>query len=174
MVTVRVESKKDYPAVYEVNKLAFKREAEAKLVNNLRKSSGFIPELSLVAEKDGEIVGHILFSKLKIKRDLGEVTALTLAPIAVLPECQKQGIGSLLIKEGLAACNRLGWNIIIVVGHPEYYPRFGFTPARKKGLEISFKEPIPDDVFMVCELKPGALEDISGTVELPQAFHEAA
>lgn len=173
MITVRIETKKDYPVIYEVNKLGFNRENEAKLVDNLRKSSGFIPELSLVAIKDGKIVGHILFSKVRIKNDKGEITVLTLAPIAVLPKHQRQGIGSLLIKKGLAACKELGWNVIVTIGHPDYYPRFGFTPARQKGLEISFKDPIPDEAFMVCELKSGALKDIEGTVELPPVFEEA-
>lgn len=170
MVSVRSEKPEDYQSIYNVNKLAFNGEVEAKLVNNLRKTKGFIPELSLVATKNNVIVGHILFSKINIKTNKGDVSVLALAPMAVLPDCQKQGIGSFLIKEGLRKCKKLGYKAIILVGHPDYYPRFGFTPAKEKGLKLPF--PAPDEAFMVYEIIPDSLKDIEGTIEYPPEFAE--
>ena len=94
--------------------------------------------------------------------------ALALAPMAVHPEFQSQGIGSRLVREGLERCRNLGHRIVVVVGHPEFYPRFGFTPARAKGLEAPF--PVPDEAFMVTELVPGALDGVSGMIVYPAPF----
>lgn len=115
-------------------------------------------------------MGHILFTKLTITSSEGKFTALSLAPIAVKPNFQRQGIGSGLIKEGIKACKSLGYGAIVVAGHPEYYPRFGFSPAREKGLETSF--PVPDEAFMVYEIVPGYLDNIDGMVKLAPEFDE--
>jgi putative acetyltransferase len=171
MITVRAERKQDIKSIGEVNRRAFGQEEEAVLVQRIRDSSGFMPELSLVAVKDSRVVGHILFSRIHIDTAKGKVAVLSLAPIAVLPEYQNIGIGSQLVRIGLEKCRTSGHSIIVVIGHPSYYPRFGFVPARKKGLECPFS--VPDEAFMVCELLPDALEGISGMVIFPPEFAEA-
>lgn len=169
-ILVRAETPKDFDAIRKINKKAFKGKNESKLVDALRESEGFIPELSLVAEKAGAVVGHILFSPILIKGPQGETPALALAPMAVLPDFQNQGVGSALIKHGLEECRRLGHKIMVVVGHDEYYPRFGFTRASAKGLTLPFEA--PDEVFMALELAPGALAGVSGEVVYPREFHD--
>jgi putative acetyltransferase len=171
MVMIRAEKREDIDAIHSVNSLAFGQEDEAILVQRIRESSGFIPELSLVAVKDSQVVGHILFSRIHIDTPKGDVAVLSLAPIAVLPEFQNSGIGSKLVREGLKKCKEMGHTIVVIIGHPEYYPRFGFVPARKKGLDLHF--PVPDEAFMVCELVPDALEGIKGMVEYPPEFADA-
>jgi putative acetyltransferase len=168
MITIRPEGIQDYPAIQEVNLLAFGREVEARLVETLRQSANFIPELSLVAVKTGRVVGHILFSPIVIETHKGAVPALALATMAVRPELQNQGIGSQLVRQGLYECQRLGHKVVVVVGHPHYYPRFGFSSARAKGLEVPFD--VSDEAFMVLELIPGILEGMSGMVKYPPAF----
>lgn len=171
MITIRPETTADHTAVHEVNALAFGREVEARLVEALRQSSDFTPELSLVAVEDGQVVGHILFSPMTIEEQGTSTPALALAPLAILPEFQKRGIGSSLVRHGLKECKRLGHEIVIVVGHPAYYPRFGFSSARAKGLDVPFEA--PDEAFLVLELVPGALDGVSGMVRYPPAFDEA-
>lgn len=169
MTTIRAETPADAEAISEVNRLAFGRENEARLVEAIRDTPGFIPALSLVAERDGRVVGHILFSRIAIRTDKGqEVPALALAPVAVLPEYQGQGIGSTLIRAGLDRARALGHRIVVVVGHPNYYPRFGFTSARAQGLEAPF--PVSDPAFMALALTPGALDGVHGVVVYPEVF----
>lgn len=168
MVTIRPENPDDFASVYNLNKIAFKQDTEAKLVERIRTSSAYIPELSLVAIKDNKVVGHILFSMVSIKTDTERVSVLSLAPMAVLPEFQKQGIGSLLVRKGLRKCKELGFKAVIVVGHPDYYPRFGFVQAQ--GLKLPFGA--TKEAFMILKLVPLALEGISGLVEYPPAFDE--
>lgn len=169
MITIRPETSTDWSAIHSVNRRAFGRETEARLVDAIRASAHFLPELSLVAVDAACIVGHVLFSGIHIRTVGRIVPALALAPVAVLPERQNQGIGSALIRHGLEQCRRLGHGIVVVVGHPNYYPRFGFSSARAKGLEAAF----PDAAFMVQELLPGALDGACGTVEYPPAFAAA-
>lgn len=170
MISIRPETPEDYQNIYKVNKLAFDGEFEARLVTKLRKTSGFIPDLSLVAIKDNKIVGHILFSKVNISTKTGKIPALALAPMAVLPKYQKEGVGSSLVKEGLKKCKKLGYKIIVLVGHPDYYPRFGFTLAKEKGLKLQFDA--PDNAFMVYQTVPNSLDGISGTIQYPPEFKE--
>lgn len=167
---IRTETKNDYKQVFNLNFSAFEnRDDEAKLVESIRFSDGFIPELSLVAEEQGEIVGHVLFSKAKIIRDGAETEVLVLAPIAVDPTVQKKGIGSNLIEEGLKRATNLGYGLVLLIGHPNYYPKFGFQPARQYGIELTqFK--VPDDVFMVCELIEGELQQTNGELRYPSPF----
>lgn len=180
MTRVCPETATDYAAVHEVNKLAFGGEGEWRLVEALRKSRHFRPELSLVALKDQEIVGHILFSPTVIEgavekgQEAGknDVPVLVLGPMAILPEFQRQGIGSQLVRHGLEECKRLGFGIVILVGHPGFYPRFGFMPARVKGLECIYK--VSNEAFMVAELVPGALNGVRGMVRYPVEFDAVA
>ncbi|OGS05127.1 MAG: GNAT family N-acetyltransferase [Elusimicrobia bacterium RIFCSPLOWO2_02_FULL_61_11] len=169
ILTVRTEKAEDIGAIRKLNKKAFKGNDESKLIDAIRGSDGFIPGLSLAAEKDGKIVGHILFSPVKIKGPAGAAPALALAPMAVLPAFQNQGIGTELVKRGLEECRKLGHKIVVVVGHAGYYPRFGFVKAGEKGLQLPFEA--PDEIFMALELVPGALDEVKGTVEYPPAFH---
>ncbi|HBA59639.1 MAG TPA: GNAT family N-acetyltransferase [Elusimicrobia bacterium] len=167
-LAIRPESKGDIDAIRKLNKKAFKGNNESKLIDALRESDIFVPALSLVAEKGGKIVGHILFTPVEIKDANSAAPALALAPMAVLPEFQEQGIGTALVKRGLEECRKLGHKIVVVVGHPEYYPRFGFSKAGEKGLTLPFEA--PPEVFMVLELTPGALAGVSGMIEYPREF----
>ena len=167
---IRPETPSDYPAIIEVNDLAFGQPAEGKLVENLRKNPKFVPELSLVAEADGKIIGHILFFPIIIRSATGkEKETISLAPVAVRPEFQKKGIGGELIKTGLEVCRHLGYDSVIVLGHPEYYPKFGFKQAGSWGIIDPFGA--PSEAFMALELQEGALEGAGGVVEYPEEFN---
>lgn len=167
---IRIETTDDFIEVYKLNYLAFgNREDESKLIDRIRNSEEFVPELSIVAEYDNEIVGHLLLSKAIVEDEEKTYEVIVLAPIAVNPNCQKQGIGSELIKEGLKRCKARGYNIVLLIGHPGYYPKFGFQPARRYGLELKQFD-VPDEVFMVCELKAGELQNIKGELKYPISF----
>jgi putative acetyltransferase len=167
---VRAEREEDYSAIEALNRVAFEGDSEARLVAKLRQTDDFIPDLSLVAVQYELIVGHILFSPITIEAESSVVPALALAPMAVLPRFQNKGIGSALVRAGLEACRRLQHKIVVVVGHPEYYPRFGFVPARAHGIEAPF--PVPDEAFMLLALTPSALEGVSGVVKYPPPFED--
>jgi putative acetyltransferase len=170
-VIVRAETPRDLTAIRTVHLAAFGQEAEGQLVDRLRQTGTFVPELSLVATRDGVVVGHILFSRVKIRGGRDGVSALALAPMAVLPGCQRQGIGSALVRAGLERARQLGHRVVVVLGHPEYYPRFGFAPAARWGIRTPFGA--PDDAFMLLELGPGRLVEAGpGEVEYPAAFHD--
>src|SRR5215468_9190685 len=126
MVSVRVETNQDHAVVHARVAAAFGRANEAVLVDRLRDTDAFIPELSLVADADGTVVGHVLFTTIRIRNASDAVSGLALAPLAVRPDMQNAGIGSLLVRKGLSACRRLRHRVVIVVGHARYYPRFGF------------------------------------------------
>lgn len=166
MLNIRAETPEDYAAVREVNEEAFGGRGEADLVDALRKNAR--PYLSLVAELERRIVGHIFFSPVKIEAETDAPAAFGLAPMAVLPEFQKRGIGLKLVRTGLEECRRLGHQVVVVLGHPGYYPRFGFVPARQKGLRCEY--PVPDEAFMVLELKEGALSGRAGLVRYNPEF----
>jgi putative acetyltransferase len=170
-MTVRAETPEDRDAIRAVHRAAFGQETEGRLVDRLRETGASVPELSLVALRDGRVVGHILFSRVTIRRGLDAVPVLALAPMAVVPDCQRRGIGSALVRSGLEEARRLGHRVVVVVGHPDYYPRFGFAPAARRGIRAPFGA--PDDAFMLLELEPGGLADASGAeVEYPAPFHE--
>ena len=168
MITIRSEKQADSEAIRRVNTLAFGGTDEASLVDALRKAAD--PLISLVAIEDNQVVGHILFSPVTIEFGNSEAPALGLAPMAVLPEHQRKGIGSQLVRAGLRECQQLGSNVVVVLGHPDYYPRFGFVPASQKGLSSEY--PVPDEVFMVVELEPGALSGRHGLVKYRPEFSE--
>lgn len=164
---IRNEKIEDHEAVREVNLKAFPTDVEATLVEKLRSSMDVI---SIVAVQDDKVVGHILFSPLTIEKDEESFSALILAPVAVLPEYQKQGIGSKLVENGIIECKNQGHSVITLVGHPEFYPRFGFKSAEACGIEHPFE--VPSDVFMVYELEPDILNRINGVLKYSPAFEE--
>jgi predicted N-acetyltransferase YhbS len=171
---IRVENTEDYKKTEEVIRSAFEFEEfsdkkEHLLVNRIRKSEAFIPELSLVAENSKqEIIGHILLSKVKIINEKQAVESLALAPVSVIPEYQNKGIGSQLIKAALSAAKALGYQSVIVLGHQHYYPKFGFKRASTWGIQAPFD--IPDEVFMALELTDNALAYVNGVVHYSEAF----
>jgi putative acetyltransferase len=167
MASVRLETPDDWRAVREVNELAFGQPTEADLVDALRQAVR--PFISLVATENNTVVGHISFSPITIGAD-PVPAGMGLAPMAVVPERQNCGIGSQLVRAGLEECRRHGCDLIVVVGHPTYYPRFGFEPASRKGLTCEY--PVPDEVFMVLELTPGAGRERAGLVRYHPAFAE--
>ena len=170
-VTIRPENPNDLEAIAEVNRLAFGQEAEAILVDLLRKSDAFVPELSLVAIADDKVIGHILFSEVVIvDANQNEFPSLALAPMAVLPAFQRKGIGGQLVKAGLEKAKALKYKSVIVLGHEHYYPKFGFEPAERWGIRPPFE--VPANVFMAIELVPGGLKGVSGTVRYPKEFSE--
>lgn len=162
---IREETGRDHDAVRALNLAAFDSAAEADLVDALRDRAS--PAISLVAEHEGDIVGHILFTPVEIDPG-GALRALGLAPMAVAPEYQNRGIGSELVRHGIGWCRGLAFDAIIVIGHPAFYPRFGFRPASSFGLSCEYD--VPDEAFMAMELKPGALLDASGVVRYHEAF----
>jgi putative acetyltransferase len=167
---IRTEETKDYQDVYTLNYEAFGgRDDESRLIERIRTSEFFVAELSLVAELEGKILGNILLSKAIVVDEDKNYEVIVLAPIAVKPEFQRTGVGRKLILEGLKRCRELGYNLVLLIGHPEYYPKFGFKPARQFQLELRQFE-VSDKVFMVCELVEGALRNIKGELIYPEAF----
>lgn len=165
---IRVEQPSDYSSIERVHEQAFSRKDEGVLVSKIRASESYIPELSFVAVSDGEIVGHVLFSVVHIDAETKK-PVLALAPLAVLPEWQKRGVGGQLTRHGLKRSKELGWKAVIVLGQSTYYPRFGFEPAHKFGVECPF--PLNDPgAFMAIELEEDALVDSVGTVVYPEFF----
>jgi putative acetyltransferase len=170
MTLVRLEEPEDREAVAVVHRDAFGRSDEADLVEALRGCPAFLPELSLVAVEPpaGRVIGHVLFSPIEVRGERGSHPALALAPVAVLGPRQGRGVGSALIRDGLERARALGHALVIVVGHPAYYPRFGFLPATARGIRAPFA--VRDEAFMALELRPGALAGVSGEVVYPAPF----
>jgi len=164
-MSIRREESRDVQQVRAVNIGAFGTDAEADIVDTLRSEAA--ESLSLVAEDNDEIVGHIMFSPVRIV-GAPDLRAVALAPMAVTPQRQRTGIGSELIRAGFDECRRSGAGAVFVVGHPSYYPRFGFSPASNFGFKCEFD--VRDEVFMAAELIPGALAGRSGTVYFHEVF----
>jgi len=169
MLTIRPETPEDVDSIRYVNEQAFGQREEADLVEKLRNRG--VVTLSLVAVLADQSVGHILFSPVTIESECSSFEAITLAPMAVLPEYHRKGIGSQLARAGLEGCQRLGHEVVVVVGHPAYYPRFGFAPAKPQGIDCEFE--VPEEAFMILELRRGALAGKGGTVKFQPEFKEA-
>ena len=165
MTILRDEGKSDAQAIKVVLEGAFKGTGEVRAVDLLRQAGQVV--ISLVAEEDGLIVGHILFSPVTIEPEYPGVRMLGLAPLAVTPSHQGRGIGSRLVQEGLLRCKDAGYDAVVVLGHPTYYSRFGFTRARDSGLDNEYGA---DNAFMVVELKDRALSDVAGVVKYRPEF----
>lgn len=161
---VRLEEPRDAAGVAETNEQAFDTPLEARLVEMLRDSPGSI---SLVATERDRVIGHILFTPVTIDPPV-HVRVAGLGPMSVRPEYQRQGIGGQLIRAGLEACRQRGYAAVVLVGHPGYYPRFGFGPAHPHRLECEF--PVPQEAFMVLELDAGALRGVAGVVRYRPEF----
>lgn len=162
---VRFEQPGDIEKIRDVNLQAFESDAEANLVDTLRNTG--VELISRVAEEKGEVLGHILFSPVTLG---GGLRIMGLAPMAVLPMWQNKGVGTKLVNVGLQACEKAGYEAVVVLGHADYYSRFGFVPSLNFGIKSEYD--VPPEVFMLKELHKGALKGITGTVIYHQAFNE--
>ena len=169
-IIIGVETEDDIEPITRLHITAFNGDSEAKLVEKLRKTPKYVPNLSLVAKYKKRIIGHILFYPIEIQTKRNKVDSLALAPISVLPSFQHKGVGGRLIKEGLEAAQKLGFKSAIVIGHSEYYPKFGFRKASEYGIVAPFD--VPDINFFAIELAKNGLKNCSGTVEYPREFNE--
>ena len=162
---IRAEQQRDWAAVHAVNLSAFGTPTEADLVDALRAQAQ--PLVSLIAEEHGAIVGHIMFSPVELSGH-SALRIMGLAPMAVAAEHQRKGIGSALVLAGLEECKQLGFGAVVVLGHPTYYPRFGFSSSARFGIGCEYD--VPEEVFMVVELEAGFLDGASGKVKYHAAF----
>jgi len=165
-MNIRSEKPDDRNEIRHINIEAFDTDAEADLIDALRESR--IPLISLVAEENGELVGHILFSPITLDETELNISIAGLGPMAVLPIWQNKGIGSKLVEEGLKECERVGYEAVVVLGHSDYYPRFGFVPSVNLGIKSEYD--VPPELFMVKEIRDGALDGVTGTVKYYEAF----
>jgi putative acetyltransferase len=163
---IRPETGQDHAAVAKVTAAAFGKQGEARMVDAIRRSDGFVPELSLVAELEGAVVGHVMLSYVELGE--GSRGVLELGPMSVAPEHQRNGIGSALVEEALRRADERGEPLVLVLGHPTYYPRFGFRPASELGLFPSDPR-IRDEAFMAIPLR-GYDPTLRGRVVFPPAF----
>jgi putative acetyltransferase len=166
-LSIRAEERHDQRAVFEIHARAFPQLGEAKLVDALRAAGA--ATISLVAERKGRVVGHILFSPVRVEGEGGSFTAQGLAPVAVDPDCQRDGIGSALVRAGLDACRAAGHTIVFVLGHPTYYPRFGFEAAAPRGFHYEGGAGYAP-AFFVVELVAGSLACRGGVVHYRPEF----
>ena len=174
-IKIRQETEVDYKISENIVEEAFKDaeysdHKEHLLIDKLRKSEAFIPELSLVAELDGKIVGHIMLTKILIKNNDTEHKSLALAPVSVLPQYQNKGIGNALIIGSIKVAKELGYMSVIVLGHDKYYPKSGFKPASTWNIRAPFD--VSNESFMALELKAGSLNEVEGIVIYPKEFFE--
>ncbi|MGE0823093.1 MAG: GNAT family N-acetyltransferase [Candidatus Binatia bacterium] len=162
---IREEKESGWPGVFNVNLATFDTPAEAHVVNSLREQCR--PLLSLVAEEDGRVIGHILFSPVQLSGH-PNLHLMGLAPMAIVPEYQRTGIGSALVKSGLDKCQTLRVGAVVVLGHSAYYPRFGFVPSVRYGIRCEYRA--PEEAFMVLKLQAGYLAGKSGIIQYHDAF----
>lgn len=173
VIMIRQETEEDFRQVQEVVRLAFQGVEESDhtehlLVERLRRSDAYIPQLSLVAETDGRIAGHVLLSEVKVVAGSDVHTVLSVAPLSVLPAYQRKGIGGMLLREAHKRALELGYGAVLLLGHEDYYPRFGYGRASMLGIRFPFDA--PDACCMAMELKAGGLDGIHGMVHYPDAF----
>ena len=169
MLIIRQETREDIAIIRYINEQAFDGTVEADIIEKLRDRGALT--LSLVAMQDNEVVGHIAFSPVKVESEHSDFETIALAPMAILTAYQRRGIGSQLVRAGLEECRRLGYKAVVVLGHADYYPRFGFVPASTFNLKCEYQ--VPDEAFMALELSKGALSHISGTVKYQPEFQDA-
>jgi putative acetyltransferase len=170
MLTVRPETIEDIPWVRILHERAFEQAVEADIVDKLRQ---FCPEtLSFVAEDEGRVVGHILFTPAAIESDMKVIQGMALAPMAVLPERQREGIGTRLVRHGIKVLQDRSCPFVIVLGHPEYYPRFGFELASKYGITCQW-EGVPDEAFMMLIFDEIVMEGVAGVARYRDEFDDA-
>ena len=174
-LTIQAERPTDFERVFTLVQLAFLNQPysdqdEHFLVERLRKSPSFVPELSLVAESEGVILGHILLTKVTVGEGTTARTGLILAPIAVFPAWQNRGIGGQLIRAAHERAAALGFDFVVLTGHGDYYPRFGYERASQHGISFAFE--VDDANAMVKELRPGGLDGVAGEVVLDPVFFE--
>jgi putative acetyltransferase len=162
---IRNEEETDWGAVHALDAAAFETPAEADLVDALRQQAS--PVVSLVAQENKAVVGHITFSPVELPGH-PELKIMGLGPMAVAPAHQRRGIGSALVRAGFEQCRKLGFGAVVVLGHPTYYPRFGFSPATRFGIGCEYDA--PEEAFMVVELEPGYLRGAAGKVKYHAAF----
>lgn len=172
-ICIRQETEADYYKVFNLIQEAFEKSpksnrSEQFLVERLRETNAFIPELSLVAEQENEIIGHILLTRIEIKKTQRSFEALSLAPVSVKPAYQRQGVGGKLIQEAQKKAYDLGYKAIALVGHEDYYPRFGYQAASKFNIQFPFEA--PDESCMILELEKDILKEVDGMIEYPEAF----
>ena len=163
---IREEELADTEAIWNINAEAFDTEAEANLVNVLRESGCTF--ISLVAKTDNKAVGHILFTPVELTGNKNKLKLIGLAPMAVLQQHQNKGIGSKLVKTGIEYCKTKGYDAIVVLGHPNYYPKFGFVPSVTYGIKSEYE--VPDEAFMILELVPDSLKNHQGTIKYHELF----
>jgi putative acetyltransferase len=166
MYTIRAEKPEDHLAIHAVHTAAFGQPHEGDLVDALRRADALT--IALIAVHDACIVGHIAFSPVTVMSSTSTIEALGLGPLAVLPEYQRQGIGTQLVRTGLAICRTTPYGIVVVLGHPGYYARCGFMTAKRYG--ITWEHDAPEEAFMVYECKTGALGQIQGVVKYRPEF----
>jgi len=170
MIRIRLEEPEDIPSVHVINEQAFEQPAEADIVDKLRLNC---PEaLSVVADDEGHVVGHIFFTPATVETESSTIAGMGLAPMAVLPERRREGIGSALVERGLEMLRERGCPFVIVLGHAEYYPRFGFVPASRYGLKSQW-EGVPDEAFMVMIFDNETMAGVSGIARYRDEFDEA-
>ena len=174
-INIRQEQPTDYEAVFNLIEKAFANEQSSDhrehfLVERLRKSEDFVPELSLVAEVEGDVVGHILLTKILVKNEQQPSESLALAPVAVHPKFQRNGIGGALIRQAHERAKEMSFRSIILLGHEDYYPRFGYKRADEFGIKLPFD--VPKENCLAIELTKDGLDGVAGTVEYPKEFNE--
>jgi putative acetyltransferase len=167
---IRLETPQDVPVIRSINERVFHVSAEAAIVDKLRE--GCPETVSLVAERDGRVIGYVLFSPVMIDGRDRCVQGMGLAPIAVLPEYQRRGVGSELIRRGLEMLRGCVWPFVIVLGHPDFYRRFGFGPAARYGISSAWKG-VPDAAFMILILNQDAMQGVTGVARYRDEFDEA-
>ncbi|MEW6521073.1 MAG: N-acetyltransferase [Thermodesulfobacteriota bacterium] len=170
MITIRKERTEDIPHIRDINLQAFGQPAEARIIEALRRNCAAF--LSLVAEDDGQLIGHILFTPVVIDPDGRGLAGMGLAPMAVLPERQRQGTGSALVERGLQLLRQRACPFVVVLGHPQFYARFGFTPASRRNIRSQWQA-VPDEAFGLLVLDQAAMQGISGTACYRDEFNEA-
>ena len=167
-ISIRPEHSADIDEIYDLNKLVFGQENEARLVDHVRQGPNFIPQLSLVAFSDDNLIGYILFSQITVTNGDFRHHSLGITSMVVHPDYQKRGVGAKLITFGLQQATTLGYTDVLVFGHEHYFPKFGFLPAARWHIRPPFE--VPTEVFMALELIPNALSNVSGIVEFPIEF----